>query len=177
MIEAGPRSVVEVNAATSHNQLPRVILRPTTESDLPSFFEHQLDPEANRMAAFTAKDPDNRSAFMAHWGKILDDEGITVQTILFDGQIAGHIAYFQQFGKPSISYWIDRGHWGKGVATEALRQFLAQLVTRPLYARAAKDNLGSLRVLEKCGFRICGADKGFSHARGEEVEEYILELA
>ncbi len=39
-----------------------------------------------------------------------------------------------------------------------------------------KDNLPSLRVLKKCGFTICGDDKGFSNARGVEVEEFMLEL-
>ena len=48
--------------------------------------------------------------------------------------------------------------------------------TRPLYARAAKDNIASLRVLEKCGFTIAGYARGFANARGEEVEEVVLEL-
>ena len=45
-----------------------------------------------------------------------------------------------------------------------------------LYACVAKDNSASIRVLEKCGFTISGEDKGFSNARGEEVEEFILKL-
>jgi hypothetical protein len=28
--------------------------------------------------------------------------------------------------------------------------------------------------LERCGFEVCGEDRGFSNARSEEVEEYIL---
>ena len=47
---------------------------------------------------------------------------------------------------------------------------------RPMYARVVKDNIASLRVLEKCGFTICGEGKGFAYARGEEVEEFILRL-
>ena len=54
--------------------------------------------------------------------------------------------------------------------------FLDDLKSRPLYARATKDNVASLRVLEKCGFTICGDDKAFANARGEEIEEAILEL-
>jgi RimJ/RimL family protein N-acetyltransferase len=55
-------------------------------------------------------------------------------------------------------------------------QFLDVVQTRPLYARAAQDNAASIRVLQKCGFMICGEDKGFANARGEEVEEIILRL-
>jgi RimJ/RimL family protein N-acetyltransferase len=75
-----------------------------------------------------------------------------------------------------VTYWIGRTHWGKGVATCALRAFLDLETTRPLYAAAAADNIGSLRVLEKCGFRVVGGGRGFSHARRQEVDEVNLRL-
>ncbi len=81
-----------------------------------------------------------------------------------------------EFGKPEVSYWIGKPYWGKGVATRALSAFLFHVKVRPLYARVAKDNIASLRVLEKCGFARIGEDKGFANARGEEVEEFILRL-
>lgn len=151
-----------------------VLLRAVREADLPVFFEQQVDPEANVMAAFVAEDPTDREAFLAHWAKILGDESVTTMTIVVDGQVAGHIASFEQFGKPSVSYWLGRPFWGRGIATRALAELLRRISMRPLYARAAKDNLGSLRVLEKCGFSICGEDTGFANARGREVEEFIL---
>ena len=153
-------------------------LRDVIESDLPIFFEQQLDPSANYMAAFTARDPTDRDAFMAHWKKILGDETITIQTILFNGQVAGSVASYieEESGKPEITYWIGKEYWGKGVATMALSMFLDHVFDRPLYGRAAKDNRASLRVMEKSGFTICGEGKGFAFARGKEVEEYILRL-
>ena len=53
---------------------------------------------------------------------------------------------------------------------------LAEIAERPVYARAASDNVGSLRVLEKAGFRRVGVDRGFAAGRGEEIEETILRL-
>ncbi len=155
-----------------------VQLRDVRESDLPIFFEFQRDPVANRMAAFTARDPSDRAAFQAHWAKILSDETITNKTIVSDGRVVGHVAKFvdKEFGKPEVTYWIGREFWGRGLATKALSEFLRHVAVRPIYGRAAKDNLGSLRVLEKCGFRIVGHAKGFANARGEEVEEAMLEL-
>ena len=153
-----------------------VLLRDVAESDLPIFFEQQTDPVANHMAAFTAKDPADRGAFTAHWAKILGDPAITKQTILYKGQVAGSIVSFQLFGKPSVAYWLGKEFWGKGIATQALTKFLGQVRVRPLYARAARDNIASLRVLAKCGFKVCGEDKGFANARGEEIAELILEL-
>jgi RimJ/RimL family protein N-acetyltransferase len=154
-----------------------VILRDTTEDDLPIFFEQQLDLEANYMAAFTARDPTDKDAFTAHWAKILGDITKINKTVLHDDQVAGYVACFEQFGEWEVCYWIGKEFWGRGLATEALSALLGYVKVRPLYARAAKDNIASLRVLEKCGFTISGEDKGFSNARNEKVEEFILKLS
>jgi RimJ/RimL family protein N-acetyltransferase len=155
-----------------------LLLRKVVNDDLPIFFEYQLDLEANYMAAFTAKDPTNREAFMAHWRRILADETTNNQTILCNGQVAGSVSSYEEEGKPEVTYWIGKEYWGKGIATWALQEFLTEHnKARPIYARVAKDNLGSRRVLEKCGFTIVGESKGFANARGQETEEWIFELA
>ena len=152
-------------------------LRNIKNDDLLIFFENQLDPEANHMAAFTAKDPTNREAFMAHWQKILTDPTVILQTILVDGRVAGSVSSYEENGKPEITYWLGKEYWGKGVATWALREFLAHhSPARPMYARVAKDNLGSRRVLEKCGFKVIGESRGFANGRGQQIEELLLVL-
>jgi RimJ/RimL family protein N-acetyltransferase len=65
---------------------------------------------------------------------------------------------------------------GEGIASAALRILLDEIAERPLYVRAASDNVGSLRVLEKAGFRRVGVNRGFAVGRGEEIEETILRL-
>jgi RimJ/RimL family protein N-acetyltransferase len=154
----------------------KVELREVTADDLPIFFDQQLDQEANWSAAFTAKDPADRDAFSAHWSRIMGDPSVTLRTVLYNESVAGYVAKFQRFGEPEVSYWFGREFWGKGIATWALTDFLIETTTRPLYARAAVDNLASIRVLEKCGFNIFGHDQAFSHARGSKVREVILRL-
>lgn len=79
---------------------------------------------------------------------------------------------------PKVTYWIGKEHWGRGIGKWALTAFLDHVNTaRPIYARVAKDNRGSRRILEKCGFRIVSEMKGFANARGEEIEELLLELS
>lgn len=152
-------------------------LRDVLEADLPIFFAFQLDPNAQAMAAFTTRDPTDQQAFMMHWHRILADPSGFIRTIVVDGQVAGSVSSYQDAGHSEVTYWLGKNYWGKGLATRALTEFLAHVnPTRPIYARAAKDNIGSLRVLEKCGFRIIGEDKGFANARGKEVEEFILQL-
>jgi RimJ/RimL family protein N-acetyltransferase len=139
---------------------PRVRLRDVVDDDLPVFFEHQLDPDANRMGGFRPRD---REAFMAHWRTILgDDTGVT-RTVLVDGEVAGNVVSFLHQGRREVGYWIGREHWGKGVATSALAALLEVLEMRPLYAHVARQNVASARVLEKCGFRVLGEeDDGFA---------------
>lgn len=151
-----------------------VFLRDVTEDDLPILFEHQRDPDAVRMAAFPSRD---REAFIAHWRKILADETGVKKTILFEGQVAGHIGCFERSGEWEVGYWIGRAYWGRGIATKALSELLRQVEVRPLYAHVAKHNLASVRVLEKCGFTHAGEDKEFSSLDGQVVEGFILKLA
>ncbi len=150
-----------------------VLLRDVTEADLPIFYEHQLDPDATRMAAFPARD---RPAFTAHWAMILADDTITKKTIVYNGHVAGNIVSFEQAGDREVGYWLGKEYWGKGIATQALSQFLAHVTTRPLYAHAAKHNIGSIRVLEKCGFTRIGEDDVFAVVDGERIEGFIFKL-
>ena len=156
-----------------------VSLRDVAETDLPIFFDFQRDSAANYMAAFTTRDPTDKEAFAAHWNRILNDDTVLVKTIVFDGHVVGSVATFvdKEFGKPEVTYWIGKEYWGMGLATYALTRFLRDVTVRPIYGRAAKDNVASIRVLEKCGFRMFGQSKGFANARGAVVEEVILELS
>jgi RimJ/RimL family protein N-acetyltransferase len=155
-----------------------VRLREVQDGDLPILFEHQLDPDANRMAAFTVADPSDHAAFVARWQRIRADESGTVRTIVADGAVAGSVLVWRDpdLPGPEVSYWLGKEHWGRGIATAALAEFLEVVSERPLYGRCAADNLGSRRVLEKCGFELRSEEIAFATGRGEEVAEVLLEL-
>ncbi|MCZ4513334.1 GNAT family N-acetyltransferase [Streptomyces sp. ActVer] len=155
---------------------PEVVLREIHDSDLPVFFRQMMDPESVRMAAFTAKDPTDRDAFDAHWKRIRSLSDVVNRTVLVDGDVVGNAAVYGPPDEREVTYWIDRAYWGRGIATGALLALLDAVPERPLFARAAADNVGSLRVLEKCGFRASGQDRGFANARGEEIDEVVLTL-
>ena len=151
-------------------------LRRTVVDDLELFFKFQLDSEANYLAAFTSKDPADKSAYLIKYTKLLNDPTVNNQTIIVDDIIAGSIAKFEIEGKAEVTYWIDKRYWGKGIATKALKILLTIENTRPIYGRVAFDNYGSQKVLEKCGFVRVDKDKGFANARQTEIEEFIYKL-
>lgn len=148
-----------------------VVLRTTIDSDLPTLFEYQVDPEVVRMAAFPARD---RDAFFAHFAKISRDPSVSAQTILADGHIAGSIGSWESDGVRYVGYVLGRAHWGKGIATAALARMLELVPQRPIQAFVAKHNVGSVRVLEKNGFTLVREE--LSTAHGMVVQELLLTL-
>jgi RimJ/RimL family protein N-acetyltransferase len=151
-----------------------VRLRSIESRDLPTLFEFQLDPEANRLAATHSRNSDE---FDAHWWKVLNDPSVTVRAIVVGDALAGSISCFKSDGLDSIGYWIGTEFWGRGVATQALSLLLDQVLIRPLQARVAATNVASIRVLQKCGFEIVGYQHSPGDDRYQECEEAILELA
>lgn len=153
-----------------------VALRPVEDPDLDGLFDQMRDPESVWMAAFTAEDPNDRGAFDAHMAKVRNSPDITMRAVTHDGQLAGSIASFVIDGHAEVTYWIDRALWGRGIASRALTLFLDLIPARPLHARAASDNAGSLGVLHRSGFRVIGTETSFAPGRNAEIEETILRL-
>jgi RimJ/RimL family protein N-acetyltransferase len=148
------------------------------EQDLDALFEQQRDPDANRMAVFGPADPDNRTAFDRHWAQIRADSSTEVRVIEADGEVAGSVSRWrdESLDAPEVTYWLGRRFWGRGVATAAVRQFLADLPDPVLLGRAAATNAGSIRVLEKCGFVLDRVDRGVTTPDGQTVDEVVLRL-
>ena len=153
-----------------------VSLRPLEDGDLDAIYQQATDPVSIRMAAFTPEDQTDRRAFLDRMSRLRNDTSVSHLAIDVDGAAVGTIGSFRIDDELEVTYWVDRAHWGKGIATAALRILLADTAERPVYARAASDNVGSLRVLEKAGFRRVGVDRGFARGRGEEIEETIVRL-
>jgi RimJ/RimL family protein N-acetyltransferase len=148
------------------------VLRDVIEEDLPVFFEHQRDPEAVEMAAFPARE---REPFFEHWHRIKDDDELVAKTIVSNGEVAGNIGSWERDGKRLVGYWLGREFWGRGLATQALAEFVEELSVRPLYAEVATTNIGSIRVLEKCGFTVVDTITEQDETFGE-IELLVMEL-
>jgi len=156
--------------------MSQLALRPVEAGDLDAIFEQMRDPESVFMAAFTPEDPNNRSAFNAHMAKVTSSPEIRHRAIICDSRLVGTIASYPSEGATEVTFWIDRTCWGQGSATRALGLLLKEIPVRPIRARAASDNAGSLRVLEKAGFRRIDTEVSFARGRAAEIEETILEL-
>ena len=154
--------------------MPVIALRPVVDNDLGPLFSQSRDPESVLMAAFTPDDPDDRTAFDAHMARVISLPDVTMRAVTCDNDLVGSIAAFDLDGRTEVTYWIDRAAWGRGIASRALELLLDLVPARPLYARAASDNAGSLRVLQKSGFKVVGTENSFAPGRNSNIEETIL---
>src|SRR5438105_15639882 len=98
-----------------------ITIRGVESSDLETFYEHQLDPEAIRMAAFVGEDPKDKVAFDAHWNKILNSSQNTTRANRGRGTSRwSHIV---------LSAWRKHGSYvlaGKGVLGKRISDSSAQ---------------------------------------------------
>lgn len=159
---------------SSDHASPEIRLRDIVADDLPILFEHELDPDANLLAAVFPRD---RKAFDLHWKTLLADPSIVSRAILMDDRLVGRISCFQMDGQDSIGYWIAKEHWAKGIATRAIRLLLDEVPTRPLHAQAARHNTASIRALERNGFVITAHRHAPPSDRFRECEEVTLLLS
>ena len=156
-----------------HDAIPEVQLRNVEDRDLEVFFDHQADPQAVEMAAFPARD---KEQFAAHWAKVRADDANVLRTIVADGLVAGNIGSWQQDGQQFLGYWVGREFWGRGVGTQALALLVDEVSVRPLYAHVVAHNVGSIRVLEKVGFRRDRVQEAKAPPPHDGIEELVFVL-
>lgn len=142
------------------------------------FYLNQQDSEANDLAKVFPRDRDD---FDAHWARIMSNPEVIARTITFNGEVVGNINAFKVDSEMHVGYWIDKAHWGKGIATKALRGLLEIIGDVPLHALVAKNNIGSCKVLERCGFvkareRESDADKRYMACTECVYERKVLSV-
>jgi [ribosomal protein S5]-alanine N-acetyltransferase len=72
-------------------------------------------------------------------------------------RLVGACGFLNDGGKIQLGYVYGPTHWGKGYATEAAQALVQILVNQPIQKIGSfvdVDNKASIRVLEKCGFRV-----------------------
>jgi RimJ/RimL family protein N-acetyltransferase len=136
--------------------MAELALRERIDADLGTLFEFQADPEASAMAAFPSRD---LPAFLEHEAKIKADPSAITRTIVAGGGVVGSIGSWEVEGERDVGFLIGRDH-----------AFLDVELHRPLHAHVADHNVGSRRVLEKCGFVLDHS------AQEEDVLEHVLVL-
>lgn len=161
-------------------ETPRLILRRLRREDAEDTFRNASDP---RMSAHTTWLPhrtvDDSRAFIgnvleryahgdiAPWAVEHRPDGRCIGT-------CGYMAWWRHDRKAEIGYAIGAAYWGQGLMTEAVRAVIAfgfrEMALHRIEARCKPANIGSARVMEKCGLRYEGTLRETVLVKGEFVD-------
>ena len=150
----------------------RLLLRTFSERDAPLIYELNLDPDVTRYTHDPVKD-------LAHAAEILEKTIIPQYALYNHGRWAVHLKptldflgwcglkYRTELNEIDLGYRFKKEYWGKGFATEAayasIKYGFEKIGLQRIVGRAEIDNIGSWKVLEKCGMAYVG---------NEEVDGY-----
>ena len=142
----------------------RLILRVPKASDLADIHQIFCDDEA--MAYWSRPAHRSIEETRAWLQPILDDPKASPfdYFIEFNGKIVGKLGSWEL---PKIGYAVARAYWGRGIAEEALRGFIAHMreakVCDHLFADVDPRNARSIHLLQKFGFQLAGQEKNSIH--------------
>ena len=100
-----------------------------------------------------------------------------------DVEVIGRIDVTMQPGRAlELGYQLDPAYWGRGLMSEAVSALCAQVFelapVNQIEAGVRPSNVGSMRVLEKCGFEATGMREQVSALYGRyAVANYVLARA
>ena len=150
----------------------RLLLRTFSERDASLIYELNLDPDVTRYTHDPVKD-------LAHATEILEKTIIPQYALYNHGRWAVHLKasldflgwcglkYRAELNEIDLGFRFKKEFWGKGFATEAayasIKYGFEKIGLQRIVGRAEIDNIGSLKVLKKCGMNYIG---------DEEVEGY-----
>jgi RimJ/RimL family protein N-acetyltransferase len=157
----------------------RLILRTFTIDDAQLIYDLNVDPEVVRYTLDPIRD-------IAHAKQILETVILPQYALYNHGRWAVHIKpslefigwcglkYRPELHEIDLGYRFMKSSWGKGYATEAayasIKYGFEKLKLKTIIARALPENIGSIKVMEKCGMTYIGIQK----IDGLEHKTYII---
>ena len=161
----------------------RLLLRPWKESDAGAAFAHWMnDPNVTKYLTWTPHEEiavtrallktweeECRAINCYHWAIVLKDGNVLIGDL--------NILQVDDWNeRGEIGYCLGKAWWGNGYMTEALREVLRYLFEEVGFYRLngchAAENVGSSRVMEKCGLIYEGIRRKFMRlpSTGERVD-------
>ena len=164
-------------------------IRPLELSDAPALLELRvrnrafLEPwEPLRDARWTTLEAQEEAVSAAVAER---DEGRALPFLVLEGDepIGGvnlNVIVRGVFENAYLGYWLDEGHCGNGLATEAVRQAVAHAFgaggLHRVQAAVIPSNAASLRVLAKLGFREEGLAERYLRIAGVWQDHTLFAL-
>jgi RimJ/RimL family protein N-acetyltransferase len=168
---------------TPRIETPRLVLRPFIRVDAPDVFAYASNPNVSRYTTWqTHRTIADSEAFIEMvLGRGLGQHAWAI-TSRSDSSVIGAIEFGLKSGvEAQVDYVLAEPFWNRGLMTEAARAVLDYGVShyptvKRVIACAMTENIGSHRVMEKCGFRFEEAKSYFwsKCQKSVELRQYVL---
>jgi len=104
--------------------------------------------------------------------------------ILVDGKAVGGVGIIPQSDverfNAEIGYWIGESYWNKGIMTEVVKAaitfFFSTTDIIRLFACVYEYNIGSMRVMQKAGFRKVGIMEKAAYKNDRFINFHYFEI-
>ncbi len=155
----------------------RLLLRPFTPDDAEAMFEGWTsDDEVTRYLTWsTHENVGMTRALLERWcAEYKKPERLNFAIVLKEeGRLIGGIDVVGYVdGVPVIGYNLSRAYWGRGIMTEACRRVLDYLFSQgfeTVRIDAMVENVGSRRVIEKCGGELVKTEADYHPLKDRTV--------
>lgn len=159
-------------------------LRPWTTEDLPRLVQLADNPNIARFMADVFPNPYHKEHGKAFIEMANAKTPPSVFAIIVDEQPIGSIGLHMQADilrkNYEIGYWLGEAYWGRGLATEAIRQIceygFEHLDCIRIFARIFGNNVASQKVVQKAGFTLEARFEKTIFKHGEFIDELIYAL-
>ncbi|WP_440056155.1 GNAT family N-acetyltransferase [Pseudoalteromonas sp. T1lg65] len=155
-------------------------LRPPSEGDRTLLVEYLNNDNVTRYLSskipkpYTLEDAD-------WWLEVGCKQNAIVKAIeakgIFCGVIGVYLQGFEYKHSAELGYWIAEPYWRRGIATEAVKQFVQNIFANTdvirIFNPVTAQNQASIRVLEKNGFSLEGILKSAVSHGGVLCDEHL----
>ncbi len=141
---------------------PRILLRPPRLDDAENLFAHVTsDPKVTKYLSWTPHPDVSETRRVITDLLNVGDDHTWVMVLRDTGEVVGELGYrAPRSHVAQLGYCLGREWWGRGLTSEAVSVLLQQLQQDSGVFRVSAachvDNVGSAKVLERCGLALEG---------------------
>jgi [ribosomal protein S5]-alanine N-acetyltransferase len=161
-------------------QTERLNLRKVKPSDLDDFYAWASDSEVTAYVTWNAHNSTDETlefinriltryqhAQVAPWAVVHKESGRMIG-------LNGFATWEVRHSRAELAYVLNRNYWGQGYMTEASRAIIeygfTHMALNRIEARCRVPNVGSARVMEKCGMTYEGTLREVAYVKNQFVD-------
>ncbi len=164
--------------------IENISLRAWATSDIDNLLKYANNPNIAKNMTNAFPHPYNQEAGEAFIAMANSKKPVSIFAICLNNEAIGGIGVHAQQDIhekcAELGYWLAEPFWGKGITSKVVLKMIDFAFNNfdiiRLYARPFSSNIGSQKVLEKCGFNLEARLKKSIYKNGVYLDELIYSI-